>query len=49
MWRDIKLHLAAECIDRGNPKTATTKVNGRFPKISPMLGNMDSSLDKKLF
>ena len=30
-------------------KTATTKVNGRFPKISPMLGNMDSSLDKKLF
>ena len=116
MWRDIKLHLAAECLDRGNPKaalkridealewpenlgvgkpyddlvdtssedllravayarlgdsakaqetlaklydsddskaeffkTATTKVNGRFPKISPMLGNMDSSLDKKLF
>ena len=116
MWRDIKLHLAAECLDRGNPKaalkridealewpenlgvgkpyddlvdtssedllravayarlgdsakaqetlaklydsddskaeffkTATTKVNGRFPKLSPMLGNMDSSLDKKLF
>ena len=116
MWRDIKLHLAAECIDRGNPKaalkridealewpenlgvgkpyddlvdtssedllravayarlgdsakaqetlaklydsddskaeffkTATTKVNGRFPKLSTMLGNMDSSLDKKLF
>ena len=116
MWRDIKLHLAAECLDRGNPKaalkridealewpenlgvgkpydelvdtssedllravayarlgdsakaqetlaklydsdaskveffkTATTKVNGRFPKLSPMLGNMDSALDKKLF
>ena len=116
MWRDIKLHLAAECIDRGNYKaalerveealqwpenlgvgkpyddlidissetllqavisqrmgdsakaeeymsvlrdddgskaaffkTATVKVNGKYPKISQMLGNMDSSLDKKLF
>lgn len=116
MWRDIKLHLAAGCMDRGDFRgalrridealewpenlgvgkpyddlvdtsseellravvcerlgdsvkareilagisdpdgskaaffeTATTKVNGKFPKLTPMLGNMDSSLDRKLF
>lgn len=114
MWRDIKLHLAAECIDKGNYKTAlvrvsealewpenlgvgkpydslvdtssedllyaviyqrmgntsraeeylsaikdsskqeffkiaTTKIKGKYPKIVSMLGNMDSSMDKKLF
>ncbi len=116
MWRDVKLHLAAECIDRGNFKgalkridealewpenlgvgkpydnlidtsyedllraiafarlgdsvkaqenlskvcdpdgskseffrTATTRVGGKFPKLTPMFGNFDSSLDKKPF
>lgn len=114
MWRDIKLHLAAECIARGNYKAAlervkealqwpenlgvgkpydslvdtssedllyaviyqrmgntsraeeylsaikdsskqeffkiaTTKIKGKYPKIASMLGNMDSSMDKKLF
>lgn len=116
MWRDIKLHLAAECLDRGNAKAAlqkisealewpenlgvgkpydnlvdtssedllsavaysrlgdrakaeqhmsrvndpdgskaeffrkaTVKTGGKYAKLSPMLGNMDSSLDRKLF
>ena len=116
MWRDIKLHRAAEFIDKGNYKEAfckideslkwptslgvgkpyeelidtdtelllmaisakrsgdekkaeeyldllkkkdetkmefyrkaTTKVKGKYPTVISMLGNMDSSLDRKLF
>ncbi len=116
LWRDIKLHLAASAIDRGDYRTAlarieealqwpealgvgkpydellntdlekvltaivyarkgdekaagaqkaliqnpdpsieefyrkaTVRTGGRYAKISPMLGNLDASLDKKLF
>ncbi len=116
MWRDIKLHLAAQAIDKGNYKDAfrkideslqwptslgvgkpyeelidtdteyllmaiaarrsgdekkaleylsflhdssdaqmefyrkcTTKTNGKYPSVLDSLGNMDASLDKKLF
>ena len=30
-------------------KIATTKIKGKYPKIASMLGNMYSSMDKKLF
>ncbi|MGN0191853.1 MAG: hypothetical protein ACI39U_09385, partial [Candidatus Cryptobacteroides sp.] len=116
LWRDIKLHLAASAIDRGDYRTAlakiedalqwpetlgvgkpydelldtdlekvlsaivyarkgddetaaaqmdliqnrdssvedfyrkaTVKTDGKYVKLSPILGNLDASLDKKLF